>query len=67
MKLAMIVHHHQWLDTPVWTPAFFRSFRQSWAAVASSLFVTFFPRVEFSAPRPGNDPLGYIQEEEIPG
>jgi hypothetical protein len=22
-------HHHHWLDSPVWTLAFFRSFRQS--------------------------------------
>jgi hypothetical protein len=35
MEVRNVIHHHHWLDSPVWALAFFRSFRQSSLSIAA--------------------------------
>jgi hypothetical protein len=35
VNTVMNIHHHHWLDSPVWALAFFRSFRQSSLSIAA--------------------------------
>jgi hypothetical protein len=48
------IHHHHWLNSPMWALAFLRSFCQlKYLAIASSDFATrVFSRLGLSAPRP---------------
>jgi hypothetical protein len=34
-NIGPYLHHHHWLDSPVWALAFFRSFRQSSLSIAA--------------------------------